>query len=64
MGLRLRSNAAPAQMRRNPPGGRSFRSSLRGSLLTDRLPVCSSLAPRLERKSLAANVTVFMTRST
>jgi hypothetical protein len=56
----LRSNKAPAQMRRNPPGGSSFRPSLRCSLLTDRWRVCSFIAPRLGRKSHAANVCVFM----
>ena len=35
MDLRLTSNNARTQMRRNPPGGMSFCLSLRCSLLTD-----------------------------
>ena len=47
---------ATGQIRRNPQGGRSFWRRLRSSLLTDLWRVCSSLAPRLRQKSLAANV--------
>jgi len=47
-------------MGRNPEGGRSFRRRRRCSLLTDPWRVCSSLAPCLRQKSLAANVNVFM----
>ncbi len=44
---------------RNAQGGRSFSRRLRCSLLTDRWRICSSFAPRLHEKSLAANVQLF-----
>src|SRR5437867_12382218 len=49
-----------------PAGGGSFRPRRRCSRLipTGRERVCASLAPRLGRKSLAANVVVFMKWST
>jgi hypothetical protein len=53
--LRLRSNEARSQMRRNPLGGMSFWFRLRCSLLSDPQGVCSSLTPRLIQKSIAAN---------
>ena len=50
------SNEAPGQFQRNPSGGSSFSLRRRCSLLTDPRGVCSSLAPSLGEKSLAANV--------
>ena len=57
-------NKAPGQIRRNPLGGGSFWRRRRCSLLTDRWRVCSSLAPCLRQKLLAANVPVLMKRTT
>src|SRR6058998_4095034 len=53
------SNEAPGQFQRNPEGGMSFGRRRRCSLLTDPLGICSSLAPSLPPKSIAANVELF-----
>ena len=64
MELRPRSNNAPGQKQRNPPGGSPFCRRLRCSLLSDPYRVCSSLASRLRQKCLAANVSVFVKQTT
>ncbi|MBE0541396.1 MAG: hypothetical protein IH623_08420 [Verrucomicrobia bacterium] len=58
------SNKATGQIGRNPEGGRAFRLRPRCLLLTDRWRVCSSRAPRLNRKSLAANGIGFLFMTT
>src|SRR6266496_5116246 len=57
--LRPTSNEAPGQIRRNPSGGSSLRPRQRCSLLTDPRGICTSLAPCLGRKLLAANLSGF-----